>query len=304
MAQTPPYKNSNESWVDDPNHLFSEDFEESGVANSPNGHWYGEHYDDAVGNGGLDARTKGWGGTIFANPITPAGAAENGVGVGGSWAGHHGTTVGPGETDDNGADHNLSSASGEFHVRWYQKWTTGYIYGAEKILTFNKGAAGSGGIWWGNIHMNCGLGTPATTATSLQWQPAGVTGGECQNVGDVVTGEWMCIEVHFKKSTTRSSGDGRIRVWMDACGSDGLSPPGSQTLGLDYNNINLGRADGDGGADGDTVLSLWWEIYANPGSTGTSLIDNIVVLNGNNQIGFVGEVGGSGGTKRGSVGGL
>jgi hypothetical protein len=88
-ARADTYFNSSEPGCNpsspNPNYLMCDDFEISGVGNSPNGHWYGEDCDTANANGGIATRTKGWCGTIYANPITPAGAAYCGSkGIGGT----------------------------------------------------------------------------------------------------------------------------------------------------------------------------------------------------------------------------
>src|SRR5262245_56742394 len=72
-ASAGPYYNSAESGCNgsDPNVLLCEDFE-SGV-------WYAT---DGDTNGGpTNPANKGWGGTIYANPITPANAIRCGAGV-------------------------------------------------------------------------------------------------------------------------------------------------------------------------------------------------------------------------------
>src|SRR6266853_1970655 len=73
QASADPYFNSSEPGCDgsNPNTLWCEDFESPGVSG---GRWYAEDCDTANANGGIDLRTKGWCGTIFANPITPPGA--------------------------------------------------------------------------------------------------------------------------------------------------------------------------------------------------------------------------------------
>ena len=99
--------------------LMCEDFEVNGVA-QVNGHgkWYAEDCDTANGNGGITVRTKGWCGTIFANPITPDGAEIcGGAGVNGTTcAGNHGTKV-SGEGGVNMADHNAEKRKQAAGVR-------------------------------------------------------------------------------------------------------------------------------------------------------------------------------------------
>jgi hypothetical protein len=293
MAQDPPYYNSNEPGCDgsNPDILFAEDFED---ADQGGGHWYSEDYDTAVTNGGVDTRTKGWGGTIYANPITPAGAHRATEGIGGTYCGTHGITDGS-TGGRNMAEHGISTDGTnatsvvELYVRWYQKWKTGYIYSGEKVLTFNHIFA-SGGIKWGNVHINQGIQTPSTTGI-LQWQGVDGNGvGEtADNIVTISNGQWMCTEIRMKLSTTTTSADGILQIWCDACGTDGLSPPASQTLRYSTTTRNFHRQNAD-----QKIASLWWENWANSGdlegSTGESLIDNIVVSV--SPIGFITEGGG------------
>lgn len=262
------YFNSSEPGCDgsDPNILWAEDFETAGTAG---GHWYAEDED------AFDARNrnKGWAGTIFANPITPAGAqTTNGAGVGNSgYAGNHGFDDG-GQGGRNMADHDFLTEETEIHVRWYQHWLAGYSFGAEKVLTFNRKSPNQGGIKFGNVHMNCGAGSPASDA-SLQWQPTGPTGGSCRQLKDPITsGTWWCIEIWIKLSTTTSSADGFLKAYVDNCGTDGMTHGGSQTLTFSETGMNFDRQN-----SGEKFGNLWFENWANPGSTGTSYIDQIVV---------------------------
>src|SRR5438309_2475302 len=77
-AHANPYFNSSEPGCNgsDPNVLMCEDFEHDANGNTP-GTWYTKDCDQANASGGL-LQTKGWCGTIFANPITPPGAATCG----------------------------------------------------------------------------------------------------------------------------------------------------------------------------------------------------------------------------------
>lgn len=278
-----PYFNSSESGCDgtDPFVLFCEDFETPDLTGA---NWYGEDCDTARARGGFATRTKGWCGTIFANPITPAGAGScGGLGVQSNCVGNHGTLDGTSNAR-NMADHGFSSPSSEIYVRYYQKWLSGYQFGAEKVLTFNM-SPGSGGIKWGNLHLNCGGGGGSTG--NLQWQPRGGNFGGCLNIlSSIQSGVWYYIEIHAKLSTTNSSGDGLLRVWVDNCGATGSSCSGSPTLRLTVPNMSWARQSST-----ELLGSLWWENWANPMSIGTSYIDQIKV----SRVGLVGFMGATGG---------
>lgn len=263
--------------------LLCDDFETPGVAG---GNWYGEDCDKANTNGGIVARSKGWCGTIYANPITPAGAFScDGAGVGGTGcAGNHGTNDGS-QGGVNMADHDFVGKAKltEIYVRYYQKWLTGYQFGAEKVLTFNE-VVGSGGIKWGNLHINCGAGATSPTG-DLQWQPIGGGFSSCLNIATVRSGVWYAIQIHAVLSTTSTSNDGLLQVWVDDCGASGTSCSGSPTLRLNQMNMSWNRTSAD-----EQFGSLWWENWANPGSSGTSYIDQVVVSR-SGPIGFVGQPG-------------
>lgn len=285
----------------DPNTLMCDDFEVAGVAG---GNWYGEDCDTANNAGGIVARTKGWCGSIFANPITPAGAFTcGGVGVGGvGCTANHGALTGGGE-GRNMADHDFVGKAKvtELFVRYYQKWLTGYQFGAEKNLTFNE-VAGSGGIKWGNLHINCGTGG-ATSQGALQWQPVGGGFSQCFDIAPLDSGVWYAIQVHVRLSTTQSSNDGLLQAWVDDCGASGTACSGAPTMRLDKSNMSFDRSDAN-----QKLGSLWWENWANPGSTGTSYVDQIVVSK-SGPIGFIGasatpplgDAGAAGGGSSGSV---
>jgi hypothetical protein len=76
------YFNSSEPGCDgsDPNVLFCDDFETK-ADGSAGGEWYSLNGDVANAAGGILANSKGWAGTIYANPITPAGAVDCAAGV-------------------------------------------------------------------------------------------------------------------------------------------------------------------------------------------------------------------------------
>lgn len=244
----------------DANVLLCDDFED--------GDWYGVDYDQAVRSGGL-LQADGWGGTIYANPIAPAGAAVcGGAGVNGTnCAGTHGTLSGS-QGGRNMAEHELSQRVTEVYARYYTKALAGYRFGAEKVLTFN--ITNGGGIKWGNLHFNCGSGGGATVG-NLQYQPTPPETRTCQSIMNVQPDRWYYIEVHLKLNTPGQS-DGVLQVWGDDCGVAGTSCPATPTPRLNITNWRFNR-----GSSSELIGSLWWENWANPGSSGTRLIDQIKV---------------------------
>lgn len=279
-AQSHPYYNSSEPGCDgtDPNVLFCEDFETPDIVG---GHWYGEDCDTAKSNGGFASRTKGWCGTIFANPITPVGAASrNGVAT--SWAGDHGVLDGV-RNDRNMADHGFApnfSTYNEIYVRWYQKWSTGYKFGAEKILSFNV-TPGSGGIMFGNFHANCGGNSDPTGLTALiEWQGKGAQG--CHSALTITGGKYYMFEIHAK---TNAGASNALEIWINDCGPTGQSCPTTPTLRLSRPGWSWPAGQ---------FGSLWFENWANPTSQGQTWVDNIKVSRVG-PIGFMGATVGGGG---------
>lgn len=242
------YFNSAESGCGtDSNVLLCDDFED--------GDWYTKNCDQANSSGGL-LQTDGWCGTIYG-PLTAAACGN--AGVRSDCAASHGVATG-GQGGVTYADHSLSQAASEIYVRFYTKPQTGYLFGAEKLLTFNKGSAGVGGIFFGNLHINCGGGGGSSSGT-LQWQPTGGESG-CRNVIAMTPGKWYFIEVHINTAA------GVLQVWADDCGATGNSCTGSPTLRLNLSGYNLPAG---------TIGSLWWENWANPGSSGNRLLDQVKV---------------------------
>jgi hypothetical protein len=247
----------------DANTVLAEDF--------TRGAWYTKNCDDANASGGLgQTGVHGWCGNIFVE-INPAGGVRNNFqGVGGKqYCGTSGNLGAVGMM----ADHSLKVASAEIWCRFYTKALAGYNWGAEKVLTINNGPAGVGGIWGGNIHVNCGTGGGTGQDGFMQWQ--GVGAPSCLGVLDVTAGNWYYVELHFNTA-------GRIlQIWADNCGTNGLSPPAQPTLRLNQSGYAWMPSSG-------TVGSIWLEHWSNPGSSGERLWDYIKVQRGSRAgpIGF------------------
>jgi len=244
----------------DSNVLLCDDFED--------GDWYTKDCDQANASGGL-LQTDGWCGTIYANPITPAGAvvcAGSGV-AGTNCAATHGAMAGQAD-GRNMADHALVNGIGvdEIYVRFYTKASAGYKFGAEKVLTFNDGLPGDAGIKWGNLHFNCGAGS-ASSSGELDFQPTAPE-TQCFSATTLASGRWYYVETHLKLSTPGQA-NGVVEIWVNDCGTSGVCS-GSPTRQLQRTNVQFNR-----GSTSELIRVLWFENWANPGSTGTRLIDQV-----------------------------
>ena len=157
------------------------------------------------------------------------------------------------------AEHALAQSVSDVYIRFYTKPSAGYAFGAEKVLTVNKTLGG--GIYWGNLHFNLGTGS-ASSSGSLWWQA--VSPGTSKNTGFSLTGgRWYFIELHMNVAT------GVLQVWADDCGVDGTTCPATPTLRLNVTGFAY-PSSGQVGA-------VWFENWANPGSSGTRLLDQIMV---------------------------
>jgi hypothetical protein len=246
----------------DPNVVMCDDFED--------GVWYRTNCD----NGGVtDAANDGWCGTIY-KPIEPVDAAVCGA------AGAAGTNCAATSGFSNGAiggqmmaDHSFRYLDEfeEIYARYYYKAADGYIWGWQKAMTWNQCCAGIGRIKWGNLHFPC-VGA-LSCAPSVQLPvPEDVMQG--QNLGNPLTflsGRWYFIEVHMQLNTVGQA-DGVVEVWLDDCGRDGLGCAGTPTRRLRRTDVRFNRQ-----SPGEKIGSIWWENWANPGSTGMEYYDQVKV---------------------------
>lgn len=280
-ASAPPalYFNSTEPGCGtDPGVVLCDDFE--------SGSWYSKNCDEANSSGGL-LQTKGWCGTIYANPIMPSGAAmcagsgAAGTNCAASGGLHNGSSGGV-----NMADHNLGpNANGynEIWLRYYIKPSSGYQYGAQKMITFNATLAGSGGISIG------GSGSPFNdgafdTCPVYDCNTTGEVFYYRQNQGakltlSQITGHWAYVEMHVKLNTPGQA-NGVWELWLNDCGADGKCA-GSPTLRSRYTSVKW-----QGPIDNKQIKSIWFENWANPGSVGTEFYDQIMIRT-NGPVGFV-----------------
>src|SRR5439155_13558728 len=124
---------------------------------------------------------------------------------------------------------------------------------------------------WGDLHINCGAGSASSTG-SLMWAHMGGQFANCLPITDLSSGVWYYIEVEAQLSATATSADGYLKVWVNDCGATGASCGTSPTLRLNQQNMSWDR-----NSSSELFGSLWWENWANPGSTGTSYLDQIKV---------------------------
>ncbi len=255
----------------DPNVLMCDDFE--------SGTWYGVDCDVANSSGGL-LQTHGWCGTIFADPITPPGAATCGnVGaVGTNCAANGGLHTGIGGV--NMANHAFFGGPvTELYARWYYKTNAGYMWGAEKHTNVTKTA---GDITWFNIQFNCGIGAASTTATPFVQIIHGPS-STCQvpNVSsiDLQSGRWYFFEIHVILNSSGTTPNGLIEMWINDCGADGLgcNAPVTPTLRTRMTNVAFDRNQTGCLSTPCRIEVLWFENWANPGSSGTGYLDQIKV---------------------------
>ena len=266
------YFNSTEAGGDgsDPAVLLADDFSR--------GWWYRKDADHNGAGSGFASNQQGteagWSGTIYygvdaSGNVGDGGAIAADNAIFSNYAAFMGTHTG-GAGGTYMAEHNLAGGGAEeIWLRYYKKWSSGYTFGAEKtIVSFNK--QNGGGIYFGNVHIN--LGGNASSNGTLYFQPTG-GGNSNQNTGFVMTGNlhWYCIIVHIKLGSGNLTNDGILQIWADDCGLDGVSGPGSPTLRLSNTSYAWPKASGD------KIGSLWFESWANPGSTGQSWFKNVMV---------------------------
>jgi hypothetical protein len=249
----------------DPNVVFCDDFED--------GDWYSKDCDQANASGGL-LQTDGWCGTIYANPISPAGAASCGnLGANGTnCAANGGRHSGQGGV--NMGSHAFSGGPvTELYARWYYKTDPGYMWGAEKHTNFTKAA---GDITWFNIQFNCGAGSASSTAQPSIQILHGTNVCAAMNVSSISlqSGRWYFFEAHAKLNSSGTTPDGLIELWINDCGTNGVCT-GSPTLRTRMTNVAFDRNQSGCSTSPCKIEVLWFENWANPGSSGTGYYDQI-----------------------------
>jgi len=182
-----------------------------------------------------------------------------------AWAGVEGAV--------NIAEHGVPGGAQELYVRYYYFAVPGYIWGAEKHLTVNPGNPGDGGI----LFFTCAFNAFNNAVTVAGFLCGGPDGNFDTNVSSLsyTAGRWYFHELHFKISTTASSGDGIIEWWANDCGpvasfNCGAAPTRRALwTGLNFSFV---------ASNGNKIGRLWWEGWANAASmNGYELYDQIKV---------------------------
>ncbi len=261
----------------DANTLMADDFSR--------GAWYTKNYDEAMSSGGLgQTGVHGWGGTIYANPITPPGAITGGgVGLHGrEYAANGGYHTGLVEGGRNMADHSFVGEVGvtEAYFRLYFKPLADYNGGHEKMFDFTRGGAGSGQLfalgynYFGGEtfafmsynYQDTGLGP---SPGHIAWMPANLTAPLT-----FTPTHWHYVEIRIRLNTS-DLWDGICEWWMDDCGVDGTSGPATPTKRASYTNVKFRGSDT--GTASDLIRGIWIENWANAPTTGTMYYANVYV---------------------------
>lgn len=234
--------------------------------------------------------TAGWGYNIFADTSIPDPAGIPGIGAGGTdplqtqtgrggavYASSHGTNDGSVGGDWFG-DHDWAAGSEHVFIRFDVYFYSGYQFGAEKIGSVNPpNWSGTGGIIWGNLHINLGAGSASSTGT-VYWQGVNDAGGSTSHSTTFVmsSGRWYSIQAELDRRA--SAGSQILRVYCDDLGTDGNTIPsgGTPTLRLERTNYTFVPASGTHTQFGN----LWAESWANWPSTGVQKRTNYVVRDG------------------------
>jgi hypothetical protein len=183
------------------------------------------------------------------------------------------------------AEHGFAPAAGnvtEAFLRFYYKTNPGYIYGAEKFITWNPGNPGDGGIFFGDLGFNI-AGLP-TIFGSLGWYDAGSagnsTGGQNISPFTMQRGNWHFIELHIKLGT---GSNGIVEWWINDCGVSGLTCGAAPILRARYTNVLVNFSNGS------FLTRLWFEGWANFSSIGNAYLAQVRASKVG-PIGFVGTV--------------
>lgn len=277
LTQAPPsnrYFNSSEVGGDgsNPNYLTTDDFED--------GDWYTKDCDQANNSGGL-LQTDGWCGTIYANPITPTGAAVcGGAGFGGSncaaTSGYHNGSIGGRNMASHGFAGGVTNVQDAYYRLYFQPQSD-YTGGHEKMFDFTfseePGAAGIVALCYNYF------GTQTIGCIPYLHQDDGVQGQSNgwmrSNVGSTVTlarTHWYYFEMHVKLNTPGQY-DGVFEWWLNDCGVNGTGCTGTPTLRGRYTTVKYR----DSGSEASVAMGgIWIENWANEATTGTMNYDNVI----------------------------
>ncbi|HWA17117.1 MAG TPA: hypothetical protein VG817_11825 [Gemmatimonadales bacterium] len=256
----------------DPAIVFCDDFED--------GDWYTLNADRARASGEAGwLKQDGWHGTIYGEPITPAGAAAcgNRGAAGTDCAATYGFLDGR-SNQRNMADHAFAGGPlEEVWARWYYKADPGYLWGAEKHTNFTKAA---GDIAFFNIQFNCGTGRSQTSGVpyiQIIHGPSSTCQAPNMSPGFALeSGRWYYFEVHARLNSGGNTANGLIEMWVNDCGPTG-SCSGVPALRTRLQGVAFDRYQPRCQTAPCKIEVLWFENWANPVSRGTAWLDQIKV---------------------------
>lgn len=238
------------------------------------GDWYS--YDADHSNDG--ALTHGWMGTIYANPITPAGAiVGGGVGLHGRpYAATSGYLSGAAGGRNMAQHWFKTQGQTEVYCRYYFKPSADYNGGHEKMWDIIDSDSGGGMVvltynYFGGgtvraipyLHQDGGIGSRGPTDPS--WMNANLA-SSCV----ITPNHWHYLE-HRCVLNTPGSFDGIYEMWYDDCGVNGYDGPSSPTKRIAFTDVMYR----DASESAIRCNGIWIENWANPGSTGTLYYANV-----------------------------
>ncbi len=286
-AEADPYFNSSEPGCNpaspNPNYLMCDDFED--------GNWYVNFTPFT------DPLNDGWSGWPFCPTcptITPSGAILCGPGVtpfgncaanggnhtesgGVNMGQHHFKTSTCGTT---GAE--LCAAGLDLYARWYAKWLSPYLFGAEKSFNITNSDSD---IAFLNIQLNCGAGGQSSVATPSIQILHGTNICQAPNVSSITlqVNRWYFFELHLRRSTTIGAPDGLVELWINDCGAAGTTCGPTPILRTLMQNVVFNGS----ASNGFQIETIWMENWANPASSGTGPLWDQLIVSKVGPIGFM-----------------
>ena len=100
------------------------------------------------------------------------------------------------------------------------------------------------------------------------------------------SGRWYMFEVYIKLNSSGTTADGILKIWIDDCGTDGLTHGETQTLLYNRSNVAFNRNQSGCNTTPCKIDVLWMENWANPVSSGRDFWDYVYVRKGANPIGW------------------
>ncbi len=224
------FLNSAESQCDgsDPTIMMCDDYED--------GSWFVTNADSGGRN---DPQNDGWAGTIYF--VDPLGLNFARCGAKGAAGTNCTSTTGYRNTKPalgSGQGHHMLGPTtptypNEIYHREYIKFSPGYVFGHEKVTFYERS----------NSSVQHGLTQTPFGSSEIDFATqsgSGCPGGRCkQNQGvniSFIPGNWYYMETHL---VLGNGSNGRVEIWIDDCGTNGLGCTGPGTLRLSHSNLSF-----------------------------------------------------------------